>query len=52
MFGASLSDAQSRIIETSGAFNVIILTDNDNAGENAKQTIRERLGRICKIIEP
>ena len=52
MFGASLSDAQSRIIETSGAFNVIILTDNDNAGEKAKQTIRERLGRICKIIEP
>ena len=52
IFGSSLSDAQARIIETSGVFNIIILTDNDKAGDKACQSIQDKCGRLYHIKEP
>ncbi len=52
MFGTSLSDAQQIIIEMSGVSNVIILTDNDDAGKEAKTQIANRLKNICRVHIP
>ena len=52
IFGSSLSDAQVRTLETSGAFNIIILTDNDEAGKKARESIKEKCSRIFNILEP
>ena len=52
IFGSSLSDTQSRIIQTSGAFNVVILTDNDEGGEKARRSIKEKCGTLFNIVEP
>jgi len=52
IFGSSLSDAQSRLIQTSGALTVVILTDNDEAGQKAKMSIREKCSTLFNIIEP
>ena len=52
MFGSSLSDGQARILETSGALNVVILTDNDEAGDKAKQSIIHKCDRLFHIICP
>ena len=51
MFGSGLTDTQSRILETSGAFTLILLTDNDEAGEKARRSIRKKCERIFNIVE-
>jgi len=51
MFGSSLTDAQSRILETSGAFTLILLTDNDDAGKKGRKSIRKKCERIFNIVE-
>lgn len=51
MFGSGLTDTQTRILETSGAFTLILLTDNDSAGEKAKQSIRKKCERTFNIVE-
>ena len=52
MFGSSLSDAQARILETSGALNVVILSDNDSAGQKAKESITKKCERLFHIVYP
>ena len=52
IFGSSLTDAQSRMIQTSGALNIVVLTDNDEAGQKAKKSVREKCGTLFNIIEP
>lgn len=52
LFGANLSDRQKLIIDSSGAMDIIILTDNDEAGSRAKQQIIEKCKRIYRIITP
>lgn len=52
IFGSSLSDSQCRTLETSGAFNLVIMTDNDEAGEKAKGSIKNKCSRIFNIVEP
>ena len=52
LFGSKLSDAQSRRIQTSGAFNIVVLTDNDDVGKKAKQEIVDKMGRSFNIITP
>ena len=52
IFGSSLSDSQCRTLETSGAFNLVILTDNDEAGKKARNSIKDKCSRIFNIIEP
>ena len=51
IFGASLSDAQMRILETSAALTIIPLTDNDEAGIKAKESIKKKCGRMFNIVE-
>ena len=51
IFGSSLTDTQARILETSGAFTLILLTDNDEAGKKARKSIRKKCERIFKILE-
>ena len=50
-FGSSLSDAQLRILETSGALNVVIITDSDQAGEKARKSITKKCSRMFNIID-
>ena len=52
MFGSSLSDAQARILETSGALNVVVLSDNDEAGQKAKESITRKCERLFHMIYP
>tara|TARA_R100000008_G_scaffold15804_1_gene7751 strand:+ start:2887 stop:3945 length:1059 start_codon:yes stop_codon:yes gene_type:complete len=51
MFGSSLTDTQIRILETSGAFTLILITDNDKAGEKAKASIKKKCERNFNIVE-
>jgi len=51
MFGSSLTDTQARILETYGAFTLVLLTDNDEAGQKAKKGIRKKCERTFNIVE-
>lgn len=46
MFGTSLSSQQQILLERSGALNLIIATDNDKAGRDAK----ERIKKQCSML--
>jgi 5S rRNA maturation endonuclease (ribonuclease M5) len=52
IFGASISNKQKLILDTSGAMNIIILTDNDVAGEKAKEQIISKFKQTYKIFCP
>jgi 5S rRNA maturation endonuclease (ribonuclease M5) len=49
MFGSSLSDRQKILLDGSGAMNIIILTDNDDAGDKAAQIIEEKCKNTYKV---
>ena len=51
IFGCTLTDAQARILETSGAMNIILLTDSDEAGQKGRKSIRKKCERAFNIIE-
>jgi len=51
-FGAHLTDGQRHILDKSGALSLIVLTDPDEAGRIAAQSIRESCGNSYKIYEP
>lgn len=52
IFGADLSDDQLVTLEELGVFNVVILTDTDEAGEKAAQSIINRCGRRFNYYRP
>jgi 5S rRNA maturation endonuclease (ribonuclease M5) len=52
IFGASLSEDQLILIERSGARNVVILTDYDEAGQKAAKQILKRCGRRFNYYRP
>lgn len=52
IFGSSLSDKQLIALEKSGAFNVVILTDYDEAGDTAYKDIVNKCGRRFNYIRP
>jgi DNA primase len=49
MFGANLADKQKMILDTSGAMTIIVITDNDNAGEEARKQIQKKCEKIYNI---
>jgi len=49
MFGSSLSDRQKIILDGSGAMNIIVLTDNDEAGHKAAETIKDKCKNTYKV---
>jgi 5S rRNA maturation endonuclease (ribonuclease M5) len=52
IFGSDLSEDQLVILETLGVMNVVILTDNDEAGQKAAQGIINRGGRRFNYFTP
>ena len=52
MFGVNLSDEQQVLLEMSGALNVVVLTNSDEAGEAAKIDLKKRLGRCFRMHFP
>lgn len=52
MFGCSLSDRQKILIDSSGAMNIIILTDNDAAGQLAAKEIKNKCSNTYNIYQP
>lgn len=49
LFGAHLNDKQKTILDTSGAMEIIIIMDNDEAGEKARKQIYDKCHRIYNI---
>jgi 5S rRNA maturation endonuclease (ribonuclease M5) len=52
IFGTTLSDRQKIILDSSGAMNVVVLMDNDDAGITATKKIIEKCNRTYQIHVP
>lgn len=52
MFGSSLSDRQKILLDSSGAMNLILLTDNDDAGRKAAEQIKTKCQNTYRIFIP
>lgn len=52
IFGSSLSDRQKVLLDSSGAMNLVILTDNDEAGRKASEQIKEKCQNTYRIYTP
>lgn len=52
IFGASINDDQLLLLEKSGAMNLVILTDSDEAGQKAYEQIVKKCGRRFNYIRP
>lgn len=52
IFGSSLSDRQKILLDASGAMNIVILTDNDEAGRKAADQIRQKCQNTYRIFMP
>ena len=52
IFGSSMSDTQKMLIDASGAMQMILLLDNDEAGHKATNIISKRCSRTYNIYTP
>lgn len=52
IFGTSLSEDQLILLESSGALNVVILTDYDEAGKKSADSIIKKCGRRFNYFRP
>lgn len=52
MFGSSLSDRQKILLDSSGAMNLVILTDSDDAGRKAAEQIKHKCQNTYRIFIP
>lgn len=52
IFGASINDDQLLLLEKSGAMNLVILTDSDEAGQKAYEQIVKKCGRRFNYVRP
>lgn len=52
MFGCSLSDRQKILLDSSGAMNLVILTDNDEAGKKAADQIKIKCQNTYRVFIP
>ncbi len=52
LFGSSLSDEQMIILERSNIQHLVVLTDNDEAGDECRKQVREQCGRLYKLHFP
>lgn len=52
IFGSSLSDRQKILLDSSGAMNLIVLTDNDDAGRKAAEQIKNKCQNTYRIFIP
>lgn len=52
IFGSSMSDRQKILLDSSGAMNLVILTDNDDAGHKAAEQIKNKCQNTYRIFIP
>jgi DNA primase len=52
IFGSSMSDRQKILLDSSGAMNLVILTDNDEAGQKAAEQIKSKCQNTYRIFIP
>jgi len=52
IFGSSLSDKQKILLDSSGAMNLVLLMDNDEAGIKAAQQIKQKCQNTYRIFIP
>ena len=52
IFGSSINEDQLILLEASGALNIVILTDEDDAGNKAFQQIVKKCGRRFNYLRP
>lgn len=52
IFGCSLSDRQKIILDCSGAMNLVVLSDNDEAGRKAADQIKEKCKNTYNVYVP
>jgi len=52
IFGSNISYKQKLLLDMSGAMNIVILTDNDAAGEDAKKQIIKKFSQTYRIFCP
>jgi 5S rRNA maturation endonuclease (ribonuclease M5) len=52
IFGCSLSDRQKILLDSSGAMNLVILTDNDDAGIKAAAQIKQKCQNTYRVFIP
>jgi len=52
IFGSSINDDQLLLLEKSGALNLVILTDSDEAGQKAYNQILKKCGRRFNYFRP
>lgn len=52
IFGSSLSDRQKILLDSSGAMNLVVLTDNDEAGRKAAEQIKTKCQNTYRIFIP
>lgn len=52
IFGSSINDEQLLLLEQSGAMNIVILTDSDDAGNKACAQIMKKCGRRFNYYRP
>jgi len=50
IFGSNLSESQEYLIQKSGAFNIIVITDNDEAGRKCFNKIKGNLKNRYNIV--
>lgn len=51
LFGCHLSDSQEYLLQRTGALNIVIMTDNDNAGNDCRIDIRNKLKHFYNIYD-
>lgn len=49
MLKAGLADQQAWLIQRLAPRKVLVLTDSDNAGHQARSQIKQQLGRVCRL---
>jgi len=52
IFGSSINEDQLILLEASGALNIVILTDTDEAGNKASEQIIKKCGRRFNYLRP
>lgn len=52
LFGCSITDSQLIKLESSGAMNLVVLMDNDEAGKKAREQIANKCDRLFNIHFP
>ena len=52
IFGSSMSNHQKLLIDSSGAMNIVVLTDNDEAGTKAYEQINDKCKDIYRMYRP